>query len=269
MYAVIAENDTSQWADQTGVAYHFPRRYLDLLKPGTRVVYYKGTLRDKAFLERRLTPEPHYFGVATIGRVYDDRNSTKGDKFAVIEGYRPFNSPVPIRYEERYIERIPANRETNYWRDGVRRIDQDTYERVISLAGGLGGEEIPPPEVDSAELDDVELALESFVEGDRRRRYVTQYERNPKLRRLALLIHGYDCKGCGFNFERAYGERGRGYIHVHHLTPVSEFDGPQEVDPEADLTVLCPNCHAMVHRVKDKTLTLEELQALVSRRSQP
>ena len=30
-YAVIVENDISAWADETGVLYHFPKRYLEIL----------------------------------------------------------------------------------------------------------------------------------------------------------------------------------------------------------------------------------------------
>lgn len=37
-YAVIVENDISAWADETGVLYHFPKRYLELLNPNTRVI---------------------------------------------------------------------------------------------------------------------------------------------------------------------------------------------------------------------------------------
>ena len=44
-YAVIVENDISAWADETGVLYHFPKRYLELLKPNTRVIYYKGRIK--------------------------------------------------------------------------------------------------------------------------------------------------------------------------------------------------------------------------------
>ena len=31
---IITENDVSQWEDQTGVLYHFPKRYEKYLKPG-------------------------------------------------------------------------------------------------------------------------------------------------------------------------------------------------------------------------------------------
>lgn len=72
MPAVIVENDESQWKDETGAIYHFPKRYVRLLHPGQHVVYYKGRLRDPAFASTRLSHDQHYFGVATIGRVYPD-----------------------------------------------------------------------------------------------------------------------------------------------------------------------------------------------------
>jgi hypothetical protein len=78
-FAVITENDESQWHDETGIRYHFPKRYFKFLPPGTNVVYYKGKLKDDSFAVKRLSPEPHYFGLATIGKVYPDPESMKGE----------------------------------------------------------------------------------------------------------------------------------------------------------------------------------------------
>ena len=70
---------------------------------------------------------------------------------------------------------------------------------------------------------------------------------------------------CGFNFEKVYGEYGKGYIHVHHVKPVAT-SGVRAVNPREDLVVLCANCHAMVHRKKNKVLSLEELKALIQKK---
>ena len=94
MYAVIVENDSSEWEDTTGVRYHFPKRYLDILKPGTVVVYYKGSLKNASFRTHRLTDKAHYFGTARIGNVYADRSSEKGDMFAIVEAFSPFEGRV-------------------------------------------------------------------------------------------------------------------------------------------------------------------------------
>lgn len=114
-------------------------------------------------------------------------------------------------------------------------------------------------ELKSIELEE-NLTFESSVEGKPKLRYVTTYERNPKLRAEAIKIHGCFCAACGFDFERVYGELGKGYIHIHHKVPVSELEEPKEVEPRTDLIPLCANCHSIVHRKKKKTLSIKELK---------
>lgn len=53
--------------------------------------------------------------------------------------------------------------------------------------------------------------------------YGKRYERNPLNRERAIEIHGTKCTICGFDFEAAYGERGRGFIEVHHVKPLYHF----------------------------------------------
>ena len=85
-------------------------------------------------------------------------------------------------------------------------------------------------------------------------------ERSPFLRSEALRIHGTACAVCGFDFGRIYGAWGKDFAEVHHLTPLKDYAEGQETDPEADLIVLCANCHRMVHRKSTIALTVEELQ---------
>lgn len=105
-----------------------------------------------------------------------------------------------------------------------------------------------------------ENTFESELEGTKHLRFTTTYERKPFYRNEAVRIHGYTCKVCDLNFEETYGEHGKEFIHVHHLKPLHKFEKPQPVNPKTDMTVLCPNCHAMIHRNKKKTLTIEELK---------
>ncbi len=109
--------------------------------------------------------------------------------------------------------------------------------------------------------------LESYVEGTRKQKYVTYYERLPENRRKATKIHGVTCIGCGFNFEKFYGPHGKDFIHIHHINPISELDEPKAIDPKTDLIPLCPNCHSMVHRLKNKTLSIEELKNIIQNTS--
>lgn len=87
----------------------------------------------------------------------------------------------------------------------------------------------------------------SLVEGAVRRITVNAYERNTEARRLCILTHGTACCICGFSFGAEYGSDVEGYIHVHHLRPLSEIGGEYIVDPVEDLRPVCPNCHAVLH----------------------
>ncbi len=113
---------------------------------------------------------------------------------------------------------------------------------------------------------DIQAALieESYQEGKRTSNLINRYERNPKLRAAALRIHGTSCQGCGFSFSDVYGSWGEGFIEVHHLRPLSSYEGEVAVDPRTDMAVLCANCHRMVHRQAHDPLDMATLRQLVS-----
>lgn len=103
--------------------------------------------------------------------------------------------------------------------------------------------------------------LISITEGGERVVISIQAERNPKLRKEAVKFHGTACKVCGFDFENKYGDWGKGFIEVHHLLPLGQSKKvKRDVNIKSDLTVLCSNCHKMVHRKREITLTIVELR---------
>jgi 5-methylcytosine-specific restriction protein A len=76
-------------------------------------------------------------------------------------------------------------------------------------------------------------------------------ERNQKLAKEAKRLLGTTCKACGFNFEAVYGEIGHNFIEAHHLTPLAQLKGRKvALNAMNDFTVLCSNCHRMIHRSK-------------------
>ena len=107
---------------------------------------------------------------------------------------------------------------------------------------------------------------ESGTEGGKKAKLIAYFERNPALRAAAVAFHGTTCKVCGFNFEAAYGEHGRNYIEVHHLIPISTLPEPSSINPREDLTVLCSNCHRMIHRKREATLSIEELRNILAKK---
>ena len=69
------------------------------------------------------------------------------------------------------------------------------------------------------------------------------------------------CEVCDFEFGERYGDRGIGYIEVHHLVPLAEA-GPTTTRVE-DLAVVCANCHRIIHR-KEPWLSPIEVKLLIA-----
>ena len=102
-----------------------------------------------------------------------------------------------------------------------------------------------------------------YVEGAATQVVVNRYERDRNARQKALEYHGYQCKVCGLDMSKVYGEIGKGFIHIHHLVPLSAIKEDYHLDPIDDLIPVCPNCHAMLHR-HNPPLTPEELKQRMS-----
>jgi 5-methylcytosine-specific restriction enzyme A len=77
---------------------------------------------------------------------------------------------------------------------------------------------------------------------------VKKYERSRINRAACIEIHGTRCKICGIDMGEEYGPLGEGFIHVHHITPVSLLGEGYVISPGNDLIPVCPNCHSIVHR---------------------
>jgi 5-methylcytosine-specific restriction enzyme A len=98
-----------------------------------------------------------------------------------------------------------------------------------------------------------------YAEGAKKQIRVNAYERSPKARAACLKHHGYNCSVCSFNFESRYGTLGKEFIHVHHHNPIALTDGEYKLDAVNDLSPVCPNCHAMLHR-GSTVMSIEELR---------
>lgn len=103
------------------------------------------------------------------------------------------------------------------------------------------------------------------TEGKVKYTYGKKYERDPKNRAAAIAYQGTKCKICGFDFEEYYGCRGKGYIEIHHINPLSNIGEEVKIDPKVDLIPVCANCHRMIHRRKDKILSIEQMKEIVNK----
>ena len=107
----------------------------------------------------------------------------------------------------------------------------------------------------------------SLPEGEKRQVTVNKYERNQKARDLCIKKYKAKCCICSFSIGDTYGEIAKGFIHVHHVKPLSEIGTKYTVDPVKDLRPVCPNCHAVIHiRKGEPAFRPKEVEAFLQRR---
>jgi hypothetical protein len=141
---------------------------------------------------------------------------------------------------------------------------------VIEYLEVVRGNPLPRPryltqQVASRRVDPLPDELDVSMpirEGARYQVTVNAYERDPRARQICIDRYGTDCAICGFSFRAKYGEIAEGFIHVHHLRPLSEIGEEYEVDPVEDLRPVCPNCHAVLHR-RIPAYSIEEVRAFL------
>ncbi len=199
-------------------------------------------------------------------------------QIGLLLGYQGKNTSSPLNSEVgRYAKRIAKLYDIDFtrrnnqkykfwdlffngWMDGNYFIWQLKPELTKALELlGITGEEQFPNELPKSEDEILHEGLKKTVT-------VNSFERNPKARTECIKYWKPICSVCGFNFESIYGELGKGFIHVHHLKPISEIAKSYQVNPERDLRPICPNCHAMLHK-RNPPLSIEELKLVVEQNS--
>jgi 5-methylcytosine-specific restriction endonuclease McrA len=99
-----------------------------------------------------------------------------------------------------------------------------------------------------------DIELEAF-EGQMREKFIRHRKREQRLRlakiKEALSLNNgrlvCEVQGCGFDFQKVYGDLGSGYAQVHHLKPLSAAPHQGERVKLKSLAIVCANCHAMIH----------------------
>ncbi len=215
---------------------------------------------DISIIQTLYSREGHKAPASEIGRILG---------FSGKKTSSPLNSEIG-RYAKRIAKKydidftLRANRKYKYWdlffigwnegklfiwqlRNELRDAFEDTF---------LTGEEYI--------REEILLSYPNLLtEGLKKSISVNVYERNPRARQRCIEYWKPICSVCEFDFEKKYGDLGKGFIHVHHLIPVSEIRQNYQVDPIRDLRPVCPNCHSMLHRTTPP-LTIKELKEKIN-----
>lgn len=141
----------------------------------------------------------------------------------------------------------------------LEKVDSSSDTYLVEFLSSIDSEVL----IEDLESEEIEL-YEPRAEGNLVTYYGRRYERDPINRKRAIEFHGLSCKVCGFHFEEVYGERGKDFIEVHHVKPLSTLEKEAAIDPERDLVPVCANCHRMIHRRRNNILTVDELRALLT-----
>jgi 5-methylcytosine-specific restriction protein A len=101
-----------------------------------------------------------------------------------------------------------------------------------------------------------------FTEGALNQVTINAYERGPKARTACIAKFGAICQVCDFDFEKTYGQIGKGFIPLHHKIDLAQIGESHQVDPINDLAPVYPNCHAMLH-TKKPAMSIERLKDIL------
>jgi len=132
-------SDAHNWQDDEGVQYHYPTKYRNKVLEGERFIYYRGVNRLKG-----KRGDAHYFGTGRIGSITPDpdperQTGVKKAWFCQVENYERFPSDVPAKVDGILREQGPSNQ----FRDGVRVIDNETFDSILEASGLAQGYAAP------------------------------------------------------------------------------------------------------------------------------
>lgn len=199
-----------------------------------------------------------YFGTG-YNTIYDIQDGDEIEKLRRKIKAHNMLKAIDLKAEPRYTEVL------RWYRLFLRTLS-NTQGPILTPGEYNAHPEEPLSHVSDVPHNDEDYAPDT--EGVEHQYNLTKKERNPELRRKCIEYYKslwggkIHCICCGFDFGKAYGELGEGYIEIHHIEPHHTFKGEHTVDPKTKLIPLCSNCHSMIHRVTGlgECMTLEELK---------
>ena len=157
MSLILTQNDRTEsghnYADDLGVEYEYPGTYRALMRTGEPFIYYRGRRRSDGGIQPQV-----YLGTGVVGEVRP--SPVPGRLVCSVADARMFLEPVPFKDDQgNYLEpigRIAPSKAGLYFRRGVRRVTQETFNRILSRASA---EQPAPPGAVGRRYASPEIAL--------------------------------------------------------------------------------------------------------------
>jgi putative restriction endonuclease len=229
--AVFIQNPTSIYDDQPGEAYHFPKRYLNLVKKtvGDWVVFYEGRLGAFGYVSiakvldvvEDHTRINHYYALLKKGMAWD------------FEQVVPRADENNIAFEMSLRDRNGAPSSGGGNVSAVRHLSEREFARIVDR--GLRAQDIPEamPRTGSRMLEDQDHGFAEFqtdfdpapLAGVREEILISRKVRDASFARMVKAAYGARCAISGLELRNGGG---RPEVEAAHIRPV-EHDGPDVV----------------------------------------
>lgn len=193
----------------------------------------------------------HNFEAFRAGKVYKRAMSALSYEIFLSRFYKDLS----VSEFERVIQSVELHLEYRWSKSKAKHLEVRTL--VDSYKAKLALQAVSPIYPDEVRGDPT-----TFNEGAVKQVTINAYERNTDARTICIAKFGAICQVCDFDFEKTYGEMGKGFIHVHHKIDIAIIGKSYQVDPINDLIPVCPNCHAMLHK-ETPAMNIEKLQRII------
>ena len=225
---VFESKPGSGYKDDVTRHYHFPRRYLPMAEAvrGDWIVYREPQTGGGS---------GSYFAAARVDRIERDPDSA-GHYYARVDGYLPFDAPVPLRrhgrlFEAALREAVTSNIGHKLQGRSVRTLSDEDFGAIVraGLGATLAPENAARLGLDQAQLDPGTAALLGQPPAAQGRE-VAQLLLNRKVRDAAFrhqVCAAYD-DTCAVTRLRIVNGGGRAEVQAAHIWPVAE-GGPDVV----------------------------------------
>lgn len=259
-----SENDLESWLRPGGKGQWRTARMPKDCAVGDRLIFWSGS------------PVLKVVGLGEVLRIADQLNEYGDIMFSV----RYLTSMLPRPVSMADLRSDLFVRDASFLKSGpagtLFRLSNEQGRRIYELvcrynheARSVWNNDGPSP---LADLNVPDIDIPDMVAKEGRRTLIRhlRIERSRQLvetkRKRVLKDKGcLACEVCGFDFEKSYGDLGRGFCEVHHLRPLAEANAGGTTTL-GDLAVVCSNCHRMLHK-SAKPLSIKALGRRLTRRT--